>query len=31
LERREQGLTAPEIAQMLNISERTVWRCLTGH
>jgi DNA invertase Pin-like site-specific DNA recombinase len=29
-ELREQGLTAPEIAQILNVSERTVWRYLTG-
>jgi len=29
-ELREQGLTAPEIAQILNVSERTVWRYLRG-
>jgi hypothetical protein len=29
-ELKKQGLTAPEIAQILNISERTVWRYLTG-
>jgi DNA invertase Pin-like site-specific DNA recombinase len=27
---KKQGLTAPEIAQILNVSERTVWRYLTG-
>jgi DNA invertase Pin-like site-specific DNA recombinase len=29
-ELKKQGLTAPEIAQVLDVSERTVWRYLTG-
>jgi DNA invertase Pin-like site-specific DNA recombinase len=29
-ELKAQGLTAPEIAQVLEVSERTVWRYLTG-
>jgi DNA invertase Pin-like site-specific DNA recombinase len=29
-ELKEQGLTAPEIAQILDVSERTVWRYLRG-
>jgi hypothetical protein len=29
-ELKKQSLTAPEIAQILHVSERTVWRYLTG-
>jgi DNA invertase Pin-like site-specific DNA recombinase len=29
-ELKKQGLTAPEIAQVLDVSERTVWRYLRG-